>query len=369
VRPQRFISRGRPLISELDFTRAEFPAVRANLTFTGDVEDTPPDFETAIRELGVVGDHPSMRYALETGATLAPMDCPVLILGETGTGKELFARFIHQLSGRPRERFVPLNCGAIPNELVESVLFGHKKGSFTGAVSDQDGKFVQADGGTLFLDELGELPIEAQTKLLRVVQDGVVEPLGARRARKVDVRIIGTTNRNLARAIKQGRFREDLYYRLNVGEITLPPLRERRSDIPKIALHVLDQVNRKLKRPKRLAPDALARLQNQHWAGNVRDLQNALERSLLLCKKNVLEADDLIITEPSHGGDPLSALPEPQPGFALEDFLGSARKQLILRALEIAKSNQSEAARLLKITPQAISKFLREQRPALAKEQ
>lgn len=361
VRPQRFISRDRPLVSELDFTRVEFPVVRSGLAFAGQVEESP-DFETALRELGVVGDHPSMYHALETGAMLAPTSYPVLILGETGTGKELLARFIHLLSKRPHERFVPLNCGAIPNELVESVLFGHKKGAFTGAVSDQDGKFVQADGGTLFLDELGELPLDVQTKLLRVLEDGMVESLGARRARKVDVRIIAATNRNLSRAIKQGRFREDLYYRLNVGEIMLPPLRERRSDIPKIALHVLDQVNQKLRRPKRLSAGALTRLQNQTWAGNIRELQNALERSLLLSKKDVLEADDLLISEPTRGTDPLSALPDPQQGFSLEEYLSSVRKQLILRALELANNNQSEAARLLKISPQAINKFLRERK-------
>jgi transcriptional regulator with PAS, ATPase and Fis domain len=361
VRPARFISKDRPLIAETNLASSEFPTVRTHLRLSEQLEDAPPDFDTVVQELGIVGDHPEMRRALEIGATLAPTEAPILILGETGTGKELFARFVHSLSGRPREKFVPLNCGAIPGELVESVLFGHKKGSFTGAASDQTGKFDQADGGTLFLDELGELPSATQTKLLRVLQDGVIEPLGAKRPHKVDVRIVAATNQNLSKAIKRGSFREDLYFRLNLGEIVLPPLRDRRSDIPKIALHVLDAVNRRQKRPKRLSQDALARLQNQRWAGNVRDLQNVLERSLLLCKKDVLDADDLIISEPTRGGDPLSALPEPQQGFSLDEYLSSARKQLLLRALEIAKNNQSEAARLLNISPQAVNKFLREQ--------
>lgn len=323
VRPARFISKDRPLIAETNLASSEFPTVRAHLKLSEQAEDTPTDFDTVVQELGIVGDHPEMRRALEIGATLAPTAAPILIFGETGTGKELVARFVHSLSGRAQEKFVPLNCGAIPGELVESVLFGHKKGAFTGAASDQAGKFDQADGGTLFLDELGELPSATQTKLLRVLQDGVIEPLGAKRPHKVDVRIVAATNQNLSKAIKRGSFREDLYFRLDLGEIVLPPLRERRSDIPKIALHVLDAVNRRQKRPKRLSQDALARLQNQRWAGNVRDLQNALERSLLLCKKDVLDADDLIISEPTRGGDPLSALPEPQPGFSLDEYLSS----------------------------------------------
>lgn len=242
---------------------------------------------------------------------------------------------------------------------MESLLFGHKRGAFTGAMSDQVGKFDQADGGTPFLDELTELPLPTQAKLLRVLQDGVVEPLGAKKPHKVNVRVIAATNQDVRTAIRQGRFREDLYYRLNVGEIKLPPLRDRRSDIPKIALHVLDRVNATLKRPKRLSPDALRRLQQHAWPGNVRDLQNVIERSVRLARRDVLEADDLMIGEPLASADPLDTLPEPQEGFSLEAYLTSARKQLILRALETAQGNQSEAARLLGITPQAVHKFVR----------
>jgi transcriptional regulator with PAS, ATPase and Fis domain len=314
--------------------------------------------EAVLQQLGIVGDHPAARAVLEIGATLAPSEAPILILGETGTGKELFARFVHRLSSRPLDRFVPLNCAAIPKDLVESLLFGHKRGAFTGAMSDQIGKFDQADGGTLFLDELTELPLPTQAKLLRVLQDGVVEPLGAKKPHKVNVRIIAATNQDVRRAIRQGRFREDFYYRLNVGEIRLPPLRDRRSDIPTIALQVLDRVNATLRKPKRLSPDALARLQSHAWPGNVRDLQNVIERSVRLARRDVLEADDLIVGEPLVPPDPLASLPEPHEGFSLEQYLVSARKQLILHALETAKGNQSEAARLLGITPQAVHKFL-----------
>jgi transcriptional regulator with PAS, ATPase and Fis domain len=290
---------------------------------------------------------------------LASSVAPILILGETGTGKELFARFVHRLSGRPFDRFVPLNCAAIPKDLVESLLFGHKRGAFTGATHDQIGKFDQADGGTLFLDELAELPLSTQAKLLRVLQDRIVEPVGAKRSHKVDVRIIAATNQDVRKAIRQERFREDLYYRLNVGEIRLPPLRGRRSDIPRIALHVLDRVNATLKNPKRLSPNALVRLQSHAWLGNVRDLENVIERSVRLARQDILDTDDLIISEPIASPDPLASLPEPQDGFSLEEYLTSARKQLILRALETARGNQSEAARLLGITPQAVHKFVR----------
>jgi transcriptional regulator with GAF, ATPase, and Fis domain len=297
------------------------------------------------------------------GAMLAPSHAPILIFGETGTGKELFARFIHRLSGRARETFVVVNCAAIPEDLVESLLFGHKKGAFTGAINDQVGKFDIADKGTLFLDELGDLPLSTQAKLLRVFEDGLVEPLGQARPHKVDVRIVGATNRNLRKLVREGKFREDLFYRLNVGEVRLPPLRERRSDIPKLALHILDRVNGSLRFPKRLSSEALSRLQSHNWAGNVRDLENVIERSVRLCRSDVLEADDLLITEQVTYADPLDALPHPHEGFSLDEFMGSARKQMMLRALEATGGNQSQAARMLGITPQAVHQFLQQSQP------
>lgn len=363
VRPPRFVTKDRPLVTEIDFTLKEFPVVRSKVIEIEVPEILPVDLNTALAQLGIVGDHPKTKKSLEVAAMLAPSDTPILIQGETGTGKELFARLIHRLSGRPKDCFVPLNCAAIPEDLVESILFGHKKGAFTGAHTDQVGKFDLADKGTLFLDEIAELPSQTQAKLLRVLQDGVIEPIGARRPHKVNVRIIAATNRDLRKQIKQGRFREDLYYRLNVGEITIPPLRKRRSDIPKIALYILDRINSNLRKPKQLSPDALSRLQGHTWPGNVRDLANVIERSVRLSRHEVLEADDLLITEPVTYADPLDALPEPCIGFSLEEYLSSARKQLILRALETAKGNQSEAARLLGITPQAVHKFLTTSKP------
>ncbi|MBW7876135.1 MAG: sigma 54-interacting transcriptional regulator [Candidatus Cloacimonetes bacterium] len=356
VRPPRFVTKDFPLVSEIDLSSDEFPSVRFK---SSDVKLDGEEVDSASTrsQLGIVGDHPALLKALEMGAMLATSHAPILITGETGTGKELFARYVHALSGRPRATFVAVNCSAIPENLVESILFGHKKGAFTGAMNDQIGKFDAANKGTLFLDELGELPLPAQAKLLRVLQDGVVEPIGQTKGHMVDVRIVAATNSGLRKQIRQGSFREDLYYRLNVGEIHLPSLRERRSDIPKLVLHILDRLNASLKRQRRLTADALSRLQSHNWEGNIRDLENVIERSVRLSRVEVLDAADLLINEPISFADPLDALPEPYEGFLLDEFLGNARKQLILRALEAANGNQSQAARMLGVTPQAVHKF------------
>lgn len=268
VRPPRFVTKDRPLLSEIELSFDEFPSVRfKSSSFM--IDEHEMDVDSVRARLGIVGDHPTMLKALEMGAMLASSLAPILIIGETGTGKELFARYVHALSGRPQETFVAVKCAAIPEDLVESILFGHKKGAFTGAVNDQTGKFDAADKGTLFLDELGELPLPAQAKLLRVLQDGIVEPIGHSKGHAVDVRIVAATNRELRKQIRQGSFREDLYYRLNVGEIKLPSLLERRSDIPKLVLNILDRLNTSLKRHRRLTTDALSRLQAPNWEGNI----------------------------------------------------------------------------------------------------
>jgi len=360
VRPPRFVTKEIPLVSEVDLTPRELFTVRFSMEPIP-VEKMKIDSDSVRRKLGIVGDHPTVQRALEMGAMLAPSQAAVFLLGETGTGKELFARFIHIMSGRPPKSFVAVNCGAVPEYLAESLLFGHKKGAFTGAVEDQVGKFDAADGGTLFLDELAELSPPVQAKLLRVLQDGMVEPIGRDKPHKVNVRIIGATNRDVREWIRQGKFREDLYYRLSVGEITLPPLRERHSDIPKLALHILDKLNNSLRTPKRFSAAALTKLQSHDWPGNVRDLENVIERSILLCLRGVLDEDDLLITEPVTHADPLDALPYPCEGFSLDEFLGKARKRIILRALESASGNQSKAARMLGVTPQAVHKFLQQE--------
>jgi transcriptional regulator with AAA-type ATPase domain len=372
TRPPRFVTKERPLVTEIDLFPRELgehairvrPAEFAEERMAAaPVPSAPPiaepEFLPTARLLNIVGSHPSLLQVLQKAALLAPTRFPVLVLGETGTGKELMARFIHHLSGRPTDRFIPLNCAAIPKDLVESTLFGHRKGSFTGAHDDRKGKFDAADGGTLFLDELGELPIEMQPKLLRVLQDGFVEPVGAVKGHRVDVRVVAATNIDVERAVESGQLRPDLFYRLKVGICRLPPLRERRSDIQRIALHVLDRVNQSLRRPKRFTPAALAWLQQRPWHGNVRDLENTVEGAAILTAGPLIDVAELQMSDGSIApqGSGL-AVPEPFDGFCMPDFIKGIRRRLIERALEIAAGNQSRAARLLGISSQALSKQL-----------
>jgi len=359
TRPPRFVTKDRPSISAIDLTNPEFPIVKPNLlSFVPSL--MAADFDDAVIQMGIIGDHPKFRAALETAGMLAQSDVPVTILGETGTGKDVIARFVHRLSQRSAKPFIPINCAALPENLIESILFGHVRGAFTGATTEQKGKFDQADNGTLFLDELGELPLAMQAKLLRVLQDGIVEPLGSSKSHKVNVRVIAATNKDLRKAIAKGLFREDLYYRLNLGEIHLPSLRERRSDIPKLALAALERINMMSRRHRRLSPEALDRLQKHSWPGNIRALENVIGRAALLTKGEIIQADELVIHDPTSTEDPLSVVPDPKPGFSLDEYLSSARKQLMLKALELAGDNKSEAARLLGITPQAVHKYFKQ---------
>lgn len=356
VRPPKFVTPDRPLVSEIDLSSGEFPTVRYLDTDISH-QSTELNIQEAKIRAGIIGNHQLLNTALEQAALMARSDAPVLIYGETGTGKDLLAKFIHYSSARAHKPFIVVNCAAIPENLVESTLFGHVRGAFTGATNSQTGTFDDADGGTLLLDEIGDLSIAIQVKLLRVVQDGIVEALGGGPGHKVNVRILGATNHNIRSLIRKKLFREDLFFRLNTAEITLPPLRDRRTDIPKIGLHILDRINGSLGYQKRFTTEALNRLQLHDWPGNVRDLANSIERSVLMSSKANLDADDLLITEPVKQKDPLQALPEPHVGFELDSFMKSARKQLMLRALEIAEGNQSKAAELLGVTPQAVHKF------------
>ncbi|MBB4099524.1 sigma-54-dependent transcriptional regulator [Sphingomonas kyeonggiensis] len=232
----------------------------------------------------IVGSAPQFRAALAIAAKAARARVPVLIEGESGVGKEVVAEAIHAASPRSKKDMVCVNCGAIPANLVESELFGHEKGAFTGAFERKIGRFAEADGGTLFLDEVGEMPLDAQVKLLRVLQSGEIQPLGARHAREVDVRVIAATNKTLQAEVEAGRFREDLYYRLNVVQVTIPPLRERTGDIPALARHLLARIAEQPGlRELGITDDALQLLGSYDWPGNVRQLQNALFRAAVLC--------------------------------------------------------------------------------------
>ncbi len=250
--------------------------------------------ERTEREYQLVGEASGMRDLRDQIERAAPTKATVLIQGESGTGKELVAREIHRRSSRSQMPFVQVNCAAIPEELIESELFGHEKGSFTGAVRKQTGKFVAADGGTIFLDEIGDMSLRTQAKVLRVLQEGEVEPVGSAMVVKVDVRVIAATNKDLVEEIRAGRFREDLYYRLNVIPIRTPPLRERRDDVPVLAQHFAALFAQEHnKHPKKFTPAALRALQDAPWRGNVRELRNMIERVVIMVPSDTIDVTDL----------------------------------------------------------------------------
>jgi two-component system nitrogen regulation response regulator NtrX len=242
----------------------------------------------------LVGSSPALAHVFDQVRRAAPTNATVLILGESGVGKELVARAIHRASLRAKERFVQVNCAAIPEELIESELFGHERGAFTGATDKQTGKFEMADRGTIFLDEIGDMSPKTQAKVLRVLQEGEVERLGSSRTNKVDVRVIAATNKNLESEIAQGRFREDLFFRLSVIPIHVPPLRDRLDDIPVLVQHFVGQFARdNNRRPARFGPDAIQELRQARWRGNIRELRNAVERLLIMTDRDTVEADDV----------------------------------------------------------------------------
>ncbi|HVR43641.1 MAG TPA: sigma-54 dependent transcriptional regulator [Thermoanaerobaculia bacterium] len=269
-------------------------AVR-NAIRQGKLEDENEEFrEKEAKEYQIVGDSPAIRALKAQIERAAPTKATVLIEGESGTGKELVARHIHRLSSRASMPFVQVNCAAIPEELIESELFGHEKGSFTGAIRKQTGKFVAADGGTIFLDEVGDMSLRTQAKVLRVLQEGEVEPVGAAMVVDVDVRVIAATNKDLRVEIKGGRFREDLYYRLNVIPIETPPLRERAEDVPLIAEHFAKLFSQEHNyKPKSFTSSARKALMEAPWRGNVRELRNLIERLVVMCPSDVMDVTDL----------------------------------------------------------------------------
>jgi two-component system response regulator AtoC len=299
--------------------------------------DRAPQFED------IVGASAPMRAVFDLIRKVAPTRSAVLITGETGTGKELVARAIHRLSPRSQQLFVPLNCAAIPGELLESELFGHVRGSFTGADAEREGKFRAADGGTLFLDEIGDMDPRLQAKLLRALQEGVIEPVGSNRRIRVDVRVVSSTNRDLEAAMRDGRFREDLFYRLDVFPLELPPLRERREDVPALATAFLREFGADLgKGALALSTDAAAALQRYAWPGNVRELRNLMERAAVL-------APDAEVDESLIGTLIPAASDAPSESHDLGAAVDEIERKMILRALAVAGDNKAEAAALLGI--------------------
>jgi two-component system NtrC family response regulator len=294
----------------------------------------------------IVAESPQMARVLDMVVRVAPTETTVLIMGESGTGKELIARAIHGNSPRARGPFVAVNCAAIPENLLESELFGHVKGAFTGAIRDRVGKFEAADGGTVFLDEIGEMRADLQVKILRVLEERTLERVGDNRPIRVDVRVLAATNKDLGKAIQAGEFRDDLYYRLNVVPVTIPPLRERPADVLVLAQHFLRRLG--AASSLTIAPDAFRALESYDWPGNVRELENALERALIFHRGDVISLADLPETIRAPRNREAAALPVslPESGLSLEEV----EKELILRALQKHDWNQSRAARYLGIT-------------------
>ena len=312
----------------------------------------------------LIGQHPLMGRIQTLIRKVAVTDATVLITGESGTGKELVARTIHALSLRAQRPFVPVNCGAIPTELLESELFGHEKGAFTGAIAMRIGMFQLADKGTIFLDEVAEMSPPLQVKLLRVLQEREIRPVGSDRAIKVDLRVIGASNKDLTEEVDRGRFREDLYYRLQVVPIHLPPLRERRSDIPLLIQHFLEKINRKRPEgPVRISEEAMVQLWEYDWPGNVRELENILERLIILSDTDTIEVDHL----PANVRSFVSSKRVPAPTLSEEglDFnraVEAFENRLISEALRRTRGNKQAAARLLGLKRTTLVAKLRRRR-------
>jgi two-component system, NtrC family, response regulator HydG len=292
---------------------------------------------------GVLGDSPRMAEVFHLLELVSPSEANVLILGETGTGKELVARAIHRNSPRAQGPFVVVNCAALPETLLESELFGHERGAFTGALSRKEGRFVLAHRGSIFLDEIGELSLTTQAKILRVLQSREFEPLGSTRTLKVDVRIIAATNRKLEAMVREGRFRDDLFYRLNVFPVVLPPLRERLEDLPLLAEHFLRTYRAKNRRDiKALAPEALQAMRAYSWPGNIRELENVIERGVIVCPGETLTLRDL----PENLQSAAWVLPVDE----TEAELPELERQLIRRTLEKVDGQRRAAAEILGIS-------------------
>ncbi|ORU91601.1 MAG: sigma-54-dependent Fis family transcriptional regulator [Cycloclasticus sp. symbiont of Bathymodiolus heckerae] len=323
------------------------------------INDTVEPVDRRSREQ-LLGDSVVMAKVRAKIAKLARSQAPIYISGDSGTGKELVAKLIHQKGPRASQEFVPINCGAIPQELMESEFFGHIKGSFTGAIANKKGLFQSASGGTLFLDEIADLPLHMQVKLLRAIQEKSVRPIGSDKEIPVDVRILSATHKNLATLVDEGSFRQDLYYRINVIELPLPKLSERKEDIQQLAKHILNKLNVEQNCSIKLANDALKALCQYDFPGNVRELENILERAFTLCEDDVIQHHDLQLPKPNNKNPLNNQHPITQKTAAdqtdapLEDYLGTLEKEAIVNALEKTRWNKTAAAKELGITFRAL---------------
>jgi len=326
----------------------DLTALRKLITATLKLGQKPAEETGRRTTLKLLGDSKPMQQLRQMVAKVARSQAPVHISGDSGTGKELVARLIHESGPRAEGPFVPVNCGAIPSELMESELFGHKKGSFTGAVTDKEGLIRSAEGGTLFLDEVADLPLHMQVKLLRVIQEKSVRAVGETREVPVDVRILSATHRKLDELVKAGRFREDLYYRINVIELHVPALRERLDDVPQLVDMLLDRVSKQIGVPRpEISDEAMDKLLSYAYPGNVRELENILERAVTLCSDDRVEPGDIQLKQ----GAAVELPPvEDVAGSGLEGQLESIEREAIIKALEQTRYNKTKAAELLGMT-------------------
>jgi two-component system response regulator AtoC len=306
---------------------------------------------------GIIGRSDAIQKIFNVTAKVAQFNTTVLVTGESGTGKELIAKAIHLSSHRSDKPLISINCGGIPENLLETELFGHLKGAFTGADRDKKGLFREANHGTLFLDEIGELPLQLQVKLLRVLQESEIRPLGSAKTQQVDVRVIAATAKDLAKQVEAGHFREDLLYRLNVMNITLPPLRERREDIPLLCNYFLKKYNNELKKNiKSFAPDALSTLASYEWPGNIRELQNTIERAMVLAEEDIIQKQ--VLPFDTNNFYHKKEVEDTTTGYSLKVAQKNLEKDMISRALTATNGNRSKAARLLEIShPSLLNKI------------
>jgi Nif-specific regulatory protein len=329
------------------------------------IEELKQENERLLHQLGVnhkiVGESGKITEILGLISRIAPTESTVLILGESGTGKELAARAIHQNSNRKNKPFVAVNCAALTDSLLESELFGHERGAFTGAIGEKKGQFEIAEGGTIFLDEVGELAFSHQAKLLRVLQERELVRVGGIKAKKIDVRIIAATNRNLKEEVKNGRFREDLYFRLNVISLCMPPLRERLEDVPLLARFFLAKHNGRCKRNiSGISADAKLCLQNYEWAGNVRELENIIERAVILAPQDIITINDLPDSMIGPTKDSVDHLSSEGGSSSYRSAVFEAKKKIIKDALFTANGNIPEAAKYLNIHPNNLHRLIKE---------
>ncbi len=321
------------------------------------IEPVTPKKEAAAFQ-GIIGSDPSVRQLVDLIERVAPSSAAIAIFGESGTGKELVASAVHARSTRADKPFIPVNCAAISKELIESELFGHEKGAFTGAANARKGAFEEADGGTLFLDEIGELPLDLQAKLLRALESGEIKRVGASRPMHVDVRLVAATNRDLLAASREGKFREDLYYRLCVIPLHLPPLRSRKSDVVALAEHFIRTFAPRGQTVK-LTATALDRLQTHHWPGNIRELRNVIHRALLLRKGPMIDANDLSFDQEVNPETGI-AVPDVPPGMTLEQMLEKLERQIVENALRRCNNNRERVARELGVARSTLFKRLKD---------